>query len=125
MKSLPITIFNSTGPVNFHNIFNLNTLITNIRVDNNKQLIDELANLLNDTAEAHHKAFAATEGEDPDWPIWYADYLLDKMRKMLNAKFTKSELIYLLVLADKENASVAPGAYWPRFYANFIINRYI
>ena len=93
--------------------------------NNNKKLIDELANLLNDTAEAHHKAFAATEGEDPDWPIWYADYLLDKMRQMLKAKFTKSELVYLLVLADKENASVAPGAYWPRFYANFIINRYM
>ena len=54
---------------------------------NNKELIDGLAKLLNETAEAHHKAFAATEGEDPDWPIWYADYLLDKMRKMLNAKF--------------------------------------
>jgi hypothetical protein len=93
--------------------------------NNNKQLIDELANLLNDTAEAHHKAFAATEGEDPDWPIWYADYLLDKMWPMLNARFTKSELIYLLVLAGKENAYVAPGAYWPRFYANFIINRYM
>jgi hypothetical protein len=91
----------------------------------NKQPIDELANLLNDTAEAHHKAFAATQGEDPDWPIWYADYLLDKMRQMLNAKFTKSELIYLLVLADKENTSVAPGAYWPKFYANFITNRYM
>jgi hypothetical protein len=31
-----------------------------------EKLIDELANLLNETAEAHHKAFAATEGEDPD-----------------------------------------------------------
>ena len=91
----------------------------------NKKLIDEPANLLNDTAEAHHKAFAPTEGEDPDWPIWYADYLLDKMRQMLKAKFTKSELIYLLVLADKENGSIAPGAYWPRFYANFIISRYM
>jgi hypothetical protein len=93
--------------------------------NNNKKLIDELADLLNDTAEAHHKAFAATEGEDPDWPIWYADYLLDRMRQMLKAKFTKSELIYLLVLAEKENGSVAPGAYWPRFYANFIISRYV
>jgi hypothetical protein len=65
----------------------------------NEKLIDELANLLNETAEAHHKAFAATEGEDPDWPIWYADYLLEKIRQMLKAKFTKSELIYLLVLA--------------------------
>jgi hypothetical protein len=93
--------------------------------NDSEKLIDELANLLNETAETHHKAFAATEGEDPDWPIWYADYLLDKMRQMLKAKFTKSELIYLLVLTDKENGSVAPGAYWPRFYAKSIISRYL
>jgi NAD(P)H-hydrate epimerase len=88
------------------------------------KLTDELANLLNETAEAHHKAFAATDGEDAEWPIWYADYLLDKMRGMLNSKFTKSELIYILVSADKENGRMAPGAYWPIFYANFIVGRY-
>lgn len=88
-------------------------------------LIDELAILLNETAEAHHKAFAATEGEDPDWPLWYADYLIEKMRQMLNAKFTKSELIYLLVMAEKKNGVVAPKAYWPRFYAKFFVNRYL
>lgn len=33
------------------------------------KLTDELANLLNETAEAHHKAFAATDGEDAEWPI--------------------------------------------------------
>ncbi len=90
----------------------------------NEKLIDELANLLDETAEAHHKAFAATEGEDPDWPLWYAEYLFEKLKKMINATFTKSELIYLLVLADKKNGVVAPGAYWPRFYAKFIISRY-
>lgn len=90
-----------------------------------EKLIDELASLLNETAEAHHKAFAATEGEDSDWPIWYAEYLLEKMRQMLNAKFTKSELIYLLVLAEKKNGVIAPGAYWPRFYAKSIIRRYL
>jgi hypothetical protein len=46
------------------------------------------------------------------------------MRVMLNSKFTKSELIYILVSAEKENGLVAPGAYWPRFYANFIVSRY-
>jgi NAD(P)H-hydrate epimerase len=88
------------------------------------KLTEELANVLNETAEAHHKAFAASDGEDPEWPIWYADYLLDRMRMMLNSKFTKSELIYILVSADKEKELVAPGAYWPRFYANFLVNRY-
>ena len=93
--------------------------------NDNKELIDKLANLLNGTAEAHHKAFAATEGEDPDWPLWYADYLIEKMRIMLNAKFTKSELIYLLVMAEKKNGVIAPSAYWPRFYAKFLVNRYL
>jgi NAD(P)H-hydrate epimerase len=88
------------------------------------KLTEELANLLNETAEAHHKAFAATNGVDDEWPIWYAGYLLDKMRKMLNSGFTKSELIYILVSAEKENGRVAPGAYWPRFYSNFIVSRY-
>jgi hypothetical protein len=37
-------------------------------------LTQELADLLNETAEAHHKAFAATDGVDDEWPIWYADY---------------------------------------------------
>lgn len=64
-------------------------------------LIDELANLLNETAESHHNAFTVTNGEDAEWPIWYADYLLDKMRRMLNSKFTKSELIYIVVSAEK------------------------
>jgi hypothetical protein len=88
------------------------------------KLTEELANVLNETAEAHHKAFAASDGEDPEWPIWYADYLLDRMRIMLNSKFTKSELIYILVSADKEKELVAPGAYWPSFYANFLVSRY-
>ena len=93
--------------------------------NDNEKLINELANLLNEAAEAHHKAFTASEGEDPDWPLWYADYLLEKMRQMLKAKFTKSELTYLLVSADKKNGVVAPGAYWPRFYAKYIISRYL
>jgi len=93
--------------------------------NDNEKLVNELANLLNEAAEAHHKAFTASEGEDPDWPLWYADYLLEKMRQMLKAKFTKSELIYLLVSADKKNGVVAPGAYWPTFYAKYIISRYL
>ena len=30
------------------------------------KLTEELANLLNETAEAHHKAFAATDGMDDE-----------------------------------------------------------
>jgi hypothetical protein len=62
----------------------LMTLTKKSSQDDNERLTDELANLLDETAEAHHKAFAPTEGKDPDWPLWYADYLLEKLRRMLN-----------------------------------------
>ena len=63
---------------------------------NNSTFVKSISDSLIETAEAHHKAFAATEGEDPDWPLWYAGYLFEKMRNTLDAKFTKSELIYML-----------------------------
>lgn len=48
--------------------------------NDSEKLIDELTNLLIETLESHHEALSDTEGKDPDWPIWYADYLIDKMR---------------------------------------------
>lgn len=44
-------------------------------------MIDELTNLQIETSESHHEALSATEGEDPDWPIWYAIISLIKCGK--------------------------------------------
>lgn len=85
----------------------------------------QLSELIHEAGEAHHKAFIATDGVDPDWPLWYADYLLEKFHKLLGASFTKSELTYLLVLMDKEQARHAPGANWPKYYAKFLVDRYV
>lgn len=35
-----------------------------------------LAQLLREVADAHHNPFAATGGEDPDWPLWYATRMM-------------------------------------------------
>jgi hypothetical protein len=91
----------------------------------NIQKRNAIIDSLKETAESHHKAFSATEGEDPDWPIWYADHLLGNMRKVLKANFTKSELIYMLVKADKEMGIKAPGADWHSYYASFFLDLYI
>lgn len=91
---------------------------------NKDDLPYEIETLFRETGIAHHKAFLPTEGVDPEWPLWYADYLFDKLGKFLNAKFTKSELIYLIVSADKEMSLMAPGADWPSYYANFFVDRY-
>jgi hypothetical protein len=37
----------------------------------------------------------------------------------------KSDLIYLLVLVDKQQMSEAPGAKWENYYADFFVNRYL
>ena len=88
-------------------------------------IAEKLEELFRKTGSEHHKAFVKTNGEDPEWPLWYAEYLFEKLAKLLNAKFTKSELVYLLVMVEKERALMAPGADWPRYYTNFFIERYI
>ena len=85
-----------------------------------------LADLLRQTAEDHHVAFKETDGVDPDWSIWYSGHLLAQgIEQLLDAKLLKSDLIYLLVLADKTQSLDAPGAKWERYYADFLLRRYL
>ena len=35
----------------------------------------QLKGLLREVGEAHHQAYIETDGADPEWPLWYADYL--------------------------------------------------
>lgn len=84
----------------------------------------ELANLFREAGEAHHQANIATDGADPDWPIWYAEYLHSRVTSLLRAKFTKSELVYLLITLDRELQREAPGADWADFYARRLLKRY-
>jgi hypothetical protein len=91
-----------------------------------RQLKKKIADLLHQTAEDHHVAFKETNGVDPDWSIWYAAHLLENgFDKLLDAKLLKSDLIYLLVLVDKQQMSEAPGSRWENFYADFFISRYV
>ncbi len=39
----------------------------------NTELRTNLVDLLRETGHAHHAAFAATDGADPDWSEYYAD----------------------------------------------------
>ena len=87
---------------------------------------EALAALLHQTAEDHHVAYKETDGVDPDWSIWYAGHLLEQgIERLLDATLLKSDLIYLLVLADKTQNIDAPGAKWERYYADFLLRRYL
>ena len=84
----------------------------------------QVAALLLEAGEAHHKAYSQTDGADEDWPIWYAEYLRDRLAELLQARFSKSELVYLLISLDREVQRLAPGANWRAYYARVLVERY-
>ncbi|GCE10093.1 hypothetical protein [Dictyobacter aurantiacus] len=91
-----------------------------------KQRPETITALLHQAGIAHHTTHIETNGDDPEWPIWYAGYLLENgFEALLNAKLLKSDLIYLLVLVDRQQKSEAPGAQWETYYANFFARRYL
>ena len=91
-----------------------------------KQRKDAIAALLHKAGEDHLVTHKETNGDDPDWAIWYAGYLLENdFATLLDGKLLKSDLIYLLVLVDKEQKSEAPGSHWEKYYADFFVNRYL
>ena len=79
--------------------------------------------LLREAGPAHHQAYIETDGDDPDWPIWYAEYLQERLNALLGATLTKTQLIVLLVELDQLQRSEDPAADWPVFYAEQIMAR--
>ena len=87
-------------------------------------LARQLEELFHEVGAAHHQAYIETDGADPEWPLWYADFLRGRLGALLDANFTKSELVYLLVLVANEQPLSAPGANWARYYAKKFISLY-
>jgi hypothetical protein len=85
---------------------------------------EQLEALFQEVGQKHHEAFLETDGTDPEWPLWYADWLVDKLPALLGTDLTKSELVYLLVRLSKEQARQAPDMPWPQFYAESFARQY-
>jgi NAD(P)H-hydrate epimerase len=83
--------------------------------------IEQLANLFAETGQAHHAAFIETDGADPDWPMWYADYLYDKLPEYLRTTLTRSEIIYHLLHLSYRQATDARDMQWTVYYAKSLL----
>jgi len=88
------------------------------------QLHAQLSRLIRDCERDHRAAFASTDGKDPEWPLWYADHLLQPLEQALDTEFHKSQLIYALMNADFEHTARAPDADWADFLASELIEHY-
>jgi hypothetical protein len=85
---------------------------------------EELAQLFREAGHAHHEAFIDVDGADPDWPMWYAEFLHSRLAAPLGDRFTKSELVCLLIELDHEIRRQPPGADWATYYANALLERF-
>jgi NAD(P)H-hydrate epimerase len=81
----------------------------------------QVERLFRETGPAHHEAFIETDGADPEWPLWYAEYLYERISALLSQDLSKSELVHLILSAEEDRAENAPEADWPRHYARYVL----
>ena len=86
---------------------------------------ETIADLLLQTGKAHHTAFFDVDGDDPDWPLWYAEYLLQRLPPLLDRALTVSELTHLMIESDRRYRAEEPDSPWHSYYAQFIVNQYL
>ncbi len=85
-----------------------------------------VADLLHEAAETHHVVFRITDGDDPDWASWYADWLLEhsELPALLGAAPVRSHLVHALVELDRAYASVPQDRRWEDVYADGLVERF-
>lgn len=85
-----------------------------------------VSDLLQEVADLHHRVYRITDGEDADWPAWYAAWLVDlsELPDLLGRRPTRSELIHLLVDLDAEIAAGAAPEPWEQYYARRITEHF-
>jgi len=81
------------------------------------RVIPGVEEVLIETASAHHQAFLDTDGADPEWPLWYATRLAERLPAVSGFVGTRSELVYWLVRLDREYQDTDSTIPWARFYA--------
>jgi hypothetical protein len=87
---------------------------------------EQVAALLHEAGETHHRVYRIVDGDDPDWASWYADWLvnLSELPQILATKPVRSELVWLLVSLDKAYTAESPEAPWPQWYAERVIEHF-
>jgi len=87
---------------------------------------EQVADLLHEAGETHHRVYRIVDGDDPDWASWYADWLinLSELPQILATKPVRSELVWLLVQLDKDYAAEGPDTQWPAWYAERMVGHF-
>ena len=79
--------------------------------------------LLHEAAETHHVVYRITDGDDPDWASWYADWLLNlsELPELLGSTPVRSHLVHALVQLDRDYTAEQRDEAWEDWYAGGLI----
>ena len=85
-----------------------------------------VAELLHEAAETHHVVYRITDGDDPDWASWNADWLLElsELPDVLGSRPVRSHLVHTLVELDRLHSAESPAERWEDWYAGRLIDRF-
>jgi hypothetical protein len=87
---------------------------------------ERVSKLLHEAAETHHTVFRITDGDDPDWASWYADWLLNlsELPELLGARPVRSHLVHALVQLDGDYTASGSSDRWEDWYARELLQRF-
>jgi len=88
---------------------------------NMTEMTGKLTDLLRAAGAAHHDAFAHVNGEDPDWALWYAEFLHPQVTSQFGFAISKAEMVECLLSAATEHQARAPETDWAAFYAALLL----
>ena len=85
-----------------------------------------IAELLHEAAETHHTVYRISDGDDPDWASFYADWLvrLSELPEILGTTPIRSHLVAALVRLDEEQSAAGAPGRWEDFYAEALVERF-
>jgi hypothetical protein len=83
----------------------------------------QISGLLHEAGETHHTVYRSTDGEDPDWASWYADWLIDhsELPDLLGGAPVRSHLVAEFVGLEAEFGA---DEGWEDSYAGRIVERF-
>jgi hypothetical protein len=85
-----------------------------------------VAKVLHEAAETHHAVYRMSDGDDPDWASWYAEWLLDlsELPDLLGGRPVRSHLVHALVELELSYAAESPSDRWEDWYAARLLKRF-
>jgi hypothetical protein len=85
-----------------------------------------VSELLHEVAETHHVVYRITDGEDPDWASFYADWLLEhsELPEILGEAPVRSHLVHALVQLDRDFLAGRVEGRWEDWYAERLLEQF-